>query len=101
MSALVLRTVVYVGFAKEKTGAHAQNPFKPTGLLGGPEPKALLTVGSHGTRVNYPIQIKRQRICSLGDTLVFVFAVEFAFSSKEKNATNSGRYVKCTELSPG
>lgn len=95
----MLRTVVYVGFAKEKTGA--QNPFKPTGLLGGPEPKALLTVGSHGTRVNYPIQIKRQRICSLGDTLVFVFAVEFAVSSKEKNATNSGRYVKCTELSPG
>lgn len=95
----MLRTVVYVGFAKEKTGA--QNPFKPTGLLGGPEPKALLTVGSHGTRVNYPIQIKRQRICSLGDTVVFVFAVEFAFSSKEKNATNSGRYVKCTELSPG
>lgn len=97
----MLRTVVYVGFAKEKTGAHAQNPFKPTGLLGGPEPKALLTVGSHGTRVNYPLQIKRQRICSLGDTLVFVFAVEFAVSSKEKNATNSGRYVKCTELSPG
>lgn len=95
----MLRTVVYVGFAKEKTGA--QNPFKPTGLLGGPEPKALLTVGSHGTRVNYPLQIKRQRICSLGDTLVFVFAVEFAVSSKEKNATNSGRYVKCTELSPG
>lgn len=93
MSALVLRTAVYVGFAKEKTGAHAQNPFKPTGLLGGPEPKALLTVGSHGTRVNYPIQIKRQRICSLGGTLVFMLAVEFAFSSKEKNVCNKFRQV--------